>query len=373
MKRIVVAPDSFKGSLTSSEICSIIKEEIIREIPLAQVNTIPMADGGEGACKALIDATSGKKITVQVQNPLGEMFETYYGVLGDGETVVIEVATIIGYTLVTAQQRNILELTTIGVGQCILHALDQGYRKIIIGIGGSATNDGGIGMLQALGVTFYNKYNTKLPHDMSALFDVEQVDFKTMDERIYATDIRVASDVSNPLCGDQGTSYIFGFQKGATLEQVNYLDEKLNRFSQIVENHIDRSIKNVPGAGAAGGLGFALLSINGKIENGASIISELTNLNDKLKHADLVITGEGKTDLQTLMGKLPLFVASKAKEFNLKTIVISGEVDILHLKELNKEFHSLHSIVNGPISLEDSMKHAEVLLRSSVKNIVRLL
>lgn len=370
--RIVVAPDSFKGSLTSNQICAIIKDEIMTEIPNAIVETVPMADGGEGTCKALVHATQGKLIDVTVLDPLGNTIKTYYGVLGDGKTAVIEMATIAGYTMIPQGKRDIMKLTTYGVGQCIRHALDNGYRNIIIGIGGSATNDGGIGMLQALGITFYDKKGQKLPENMESLFYVDKVDYSTIDPRIYETNIRVASDVENPLCGPNGTSAIFGNQKGATTEQIAFLDQKLFKYAEIVEKHIHKQLKDLKGAGAAGGIGFALLSLNGKMEFGASIVSDIVKLEQKIKDADLVITGEGKTDEQTLLGKLPYYVASIAKQYNVKSIIISGEINY-NLPELHDVFYSMHSISSGPMSLQEAMNQTEELLRITVKNVARLI
>lgn len=370
--RFLVAPDSFKGSLTASKAGRVIESALIQEIPHAVVEVVPMADGGEGTVESFLFSTGGKRVELEVTGPTGEKIRTHYGVLGDGETVVIEVATVVGFMLVPEEKRHPAHLTTYGVGECILHALDSGFRRFIIGLGGSATNDGGLGMLQALGVAFRDiRGNTVTPYAAS-LSDVHEVDYDTIDKRLQETGIRVASDVDNPLCGSNGASYVFSLQKGAKPEQIEKLDRDMAAYATLIEHHLGKSFQHLAGAGAAGGLGFALLTIGGVRESGASLLAEIAGIERRLAHADWLITGEGKTDGQTLHGKVPYYLAKLAAAHDVPTILVSGCIEG-DLDDLYPIFTSLHAIGNGPISVEESMKKAEILLYDKTRNIARLL
>ena len=370
--RFLVAPDSFKGSLSANQAGQVIESALTQEIPQAVVEVVPMADGGEGTVDAFLLSTDGKRIEVEVTGPTGEKIQSYYGVLGDGETAVIEAATIVGFTLVPEEKRHPVHLTTYGVGECILHALDSGFRRFIIGLGGSATNDGGLGMLQALGVTFRDDRGNTVTPFASSLPEVYEVDYGTLDERLQKSDIRVASDVDNPLCGPDGATHVFSLQKGAKPEQLERLDQKMASYANCIEHHLDQSFQHLPGAGAAGGLGFALMTIGGVRESGASLLAEVAEIDRRLAHTDWLITGEGKTDAQTLHGKAPYYLAKLAGEHDVPTVLLSGCIEG-ELDTLYPIFTSMHAIGNGPMSVDESMKNAESLLYDKARNIARLL
>ncbi|MBM7663016.1 glycerate kinase [Bacillus mesophilus] len=369
---IIVAPDSFKGSLTSLEAGSAIKKGVLSEIPQANIEVIPMADGGEGTLSTLLFATKGSRFKVDVMGPLGKRVETQYGVLGNGDTVVIEMALISGLPMVPEGQRNPLYTTTFGIGEVILEAINSGYRKFIIGLGGSATNDGGLGMLQALGVTFLNDYGHSVRPFGESVSEVTIVDYSTLDSRVKECSFQIASDVENPLCGPNGASAVFGPQKGADQEIVQFLDKALSKFASLVEKEIKTSFAEVEGAGAAGGLGFAFLTIGGEIVSGAKLIGEATGLKDKILKSDLVITGEGQSDFQTLFGKVPGYIGKLAFEQNVNAVLISGSLGKGYEK-LYDYFLSCDSISTGPMSLQESMLNAEELLYKKAKNLARLL
>lgn len=369
---ILIAPDSFKGSASAAKIGEVIKNAIFIEMPQSSVEVVPMADGGEGTIEVLLHDSRGTKEKILVNNAKGEIIETYYGVLADSKTVIIEVALITGFNSIPLQHRIPLELNTYGIGECIIHALDQGYRKFIFCLGGSATNDGGIGMLQALGVNFQNERGENIPPHPIMMESIYKVDYSNIDPRIFDSSILIASDVNNPLFGDNGATYVFGPQKGVLKDQLQSLDDKIKHYSMYIENHLEKEFHRVPGAGAAGGLGFALLTLGAKMRSGAELIANKLKINEKLAKSDWVITGEGKTDEQTLQGKLPFVIASMAKEYDVPTILVSGALggDLDHLYH---EFDSVNSIALGPLSLEESIERTEELLYHCIRNIARLL
>ncbi|MGX1902619.1 glycerate kinase [Thermolongibacillus altinsuensis] len=368
--RIVIATDSFKECLTAQEVGQSIQKGIEVEIPDAIIDVLPMADGGEGTIDALIFATNGKKVELEATDAYGKRRRTYYGVLGDNKTAVIEIAKVVG--LETVSKRDPLNATSYGVGELILHALQSGYRKFIITLGGSATNDGGIGMLQALGGKFLDSNGNQVPGIGGALHKIESVDFSEINPLLKECELIVASDVENVLCGPNGATYVFGPQKGAKETDLFHLDTGLSHYSNLVENKLGKIIQNTPGAGAAGGLGFGLLVIGGQINSGAKIVSDAINLEKYIKTADWVITGEGKSDFQTLYGKVPVYVAKIAKKYGVKTILLSGALGRGY-QQLYEYFISCHSISNGPMSLEDSIKNAGQLLFDSSRNLARLI
>lgn len=370
--KIVVAPDSFKGSLSAKEVGLVIKEAFTAEIPEAQIDVVPMADGGEGTLDALLYAIGGKRIEMKSTGPLGERITTRYGILGDDETAVIEIAQVVGLPMIPKEKRNPMMTTTYGVGEQIIHAVKKGLRKLIIGLGGSATNDGGLGMLQALGVTFLDRNGNAVKPIGAELAEIEKVDFSTIHPAISRCEIKVASDVENPLCGTQGASHVFGPQKGGTQQQVEQLDLGLAHYASLVEQALERHFQHFAGAGAAGGLGFGLLAIGAEIVSGAQVVAEATRLQEKIKYADWVITGEGQSDFQTLYGKVPSFVAQIAKKHQRKTILISGGLGNGY-EQLYEDFVSCHSIATGPMTLMESMSNARHYLYSSTRNIARLI
>ncbi|OCT12043.1 glycerate kinase [Paenibacillus pectinilyticus] len=374
--RFVVAPDSFKGSLSAAKAGEVMTRAILLEMPDASVKVVPMADGGEGTVETLVSACNGKFVPLEVTGPLGELTETYYGLIdseSDGKSkAIIEAANIFGLTMVPMEHRNPLHTTTIGMGQVIRHVLDQGIRSLVIGLGGSSTNDGGLGMLAALGVQFKDQQGQLLPGFGRDLEQVAFADFSGLDTRLTECEIIVASDVINPLCGINGATYVYGPQKGATSEMVVALDEAMSRYAEVVETVLVNEFRHSPGAGAAGGLGFALLAIGAQIVPGAQLVGEMTKLKDHIRATDWVLTGEGKSDNQTLFGKLPYCVAQWAKEADKKVLLISGSIGEAH-EELYDMFTACFSIIQGPSTLELCIAEAEQNLFDCTRNIIRML
>ncbi|MBV7508900.1 glycerate kinase [Bacillus sp. sid0103] len=368
--RIIIAPDSFKECLSAREVALSLKKGFESELSSALVDIFPMADGGEGTLDALVYSTKGSKVDLQATGPLGEETTSGYGILGDGQTVVIEVAQIAGLQMTF--KRNPMITTSYGLGELINHALNKGFRKFIICLGGSATNDGGIGMLQALGGLFLNEKNEHVSPNGGALGSVISVNLSNMNHLLAECEIVVASDVENVLCGPEGATYVFGPQKGANKQDIVTLDEGMKHFATVCEKELGKSLQSIPGAGAAGGLGFAFLILGAKIQSGAKIVAQSIRLEQQIKSADWVITGEGQSDYQTLYGKVPIYVAKIAKQYKVKTMLISGSLGSGY-EQLYNYFDSCQSITKGPISVEDSMKNAKELLFDSSRDLARLI
>lgn len=368
---MIVAPDSFKGTLTAQEAAEAMSAGIKDYDPSINAILLPVADGGEGTMRSLVSATNGKLVTCIVQDPLGRKIEACYGVLGDKETCVIEIAEASGLMLLEKNERNPLITSTYGTGELIRHALDSGYRKFIIGLGGSATNDAGTGMLRALGMKFLDGNGDELRQGGGSLADLAEIDSSQFDQRINESEFLIASDVQNPLIGPSGASAVFGPQKGATSEMVQKLDESLTNFASMVEEKIGISLHDEKGAGAAGGVGGALLAFfPSEIKDGIQVVLEAISFHQHLKDADLVITGEGKTDTQTLSGKAPYGIAKVAKEVEKPVILISGTVDENSKQNLRRIFTEIHAIADGTVSKEQSIKHAAELLRRKTSHVI---
>ncbi len=328
MMKIVIAPDSFKGSLTAVEVSDAIDAGIKSAISTAYTVKVPMADGGEGTVECLVNATGGKVLKESVIGPLGEDVEASYGILGDGSTAVIEMAAASGLPLVPEEKRNPMITTTYGTGQLIKAALDHGCKKIIIGIGGSATNDGGAGMAQALGVRLIDDKGEEIGFGGAELKRIAKIDISSLDKRVYATEILVASDVKNPLCGPNGASAVYGPQKGATPQMVKELDKALAHFAEIIKRDLGKDVKDIPGAGAAGGLGAGLIAfLDAKLRPGIELVMESVGFEDIVKDAFLVITGEGKIDRQTVYGKVPVGVAKISKKYNIPVLAVAAVLE----------------------------------------------
>lgn len=327
--KIVIAPDSFKENLTSMQVATCIEKGIKKVLPKARCIKIPMADGGEGTVQSLVDATGGRIMKKQVTGPMGEKTSASYGLLGDGKTAVIEMAEASGLPLVPRDQRNPLLATTYGTGELIMDALDKGATTIIIGLGGSATVDGGAGMAQAIGVRFLSKDGKLIRECLGGgmLDRIHAIDTSGVDRRIRKTRFIIASDVTNPLCGKNGAAHVFGPQKGATPAMVKMLDRNLRHYADLIRRHLKKDVLNRPGAGAAGGLGAGLLAFTGaKMKRGVDLVVEITGLKKHLKGADLVITGEGRVDFQTAFGKTPAGVAKAARACKVPCIAIGGSL-----------------------------------------------
>ena len=372
MKKIVIAPDSFKGSMSAKEVADAVERGIKGVLSGVEVVKIPMADGGEGTVETLVDATMGKIVKLNVLDPLGNDAEAYFGILGDGRTAVIEMALASGLTMVPSDKRNPLITTTYGTGQLIKAALDHGCQELIIGIGGSATNDGGVGMAQALGGSFLDQEGQEIGFGGGSLSALKEIKISQLDQRIKRCTFKVACDVDNPLCGPKGASHVFGPQKGADSQMIKILDGNLAHLAEIIQRNIGIDVKNEPGAGAAGGLGAGLMAFcNARLQKGIELVIEATKLEEKVKGADLVITGEGQIDFQTVHGKTPYGVAQIAKKYKIPVVALVGSigpgVEVLYKEGIN----SIFSIVEGPMTLEDCMKNGPELAERTAGNVIR--
>ena len=371
--KIVIAPDSFKESLTALEVADAIEQGFKKFYPHADYVRIPMADGGEGTVQSLVDALKGKVVEQSVTAPLGNKIQAFFGISGDNQTAIIEMAAASGLHLVSPAQRNPLKTTSFGTGELIKAALDLGVKKIILGIGGSATNDAGAGMLQALGVQLLDVNNQQIGLGGENLSLISQIDLSKLDSRMQQDEILVACDVDNPLCGEKGASAVFGPQKGATPEIVQQLDRALFHFSDIVQQDLDLNIRDQAGAGAAGGMGGGLLLLpNVQLKAGVQIIIDAVNLNEQIKGADLVITGEGRMDSQTVHGKTPIGVAKAAKLFNKPVIAIVGSLKDDYEVVYKHGIDAVFPIIRQLKSLDETLKLGRENLISTAQNIARL-
>lgn len=356
---VIVAIDSLKGSLSSLQAGAAAKAGILRAIPAATVSIKPVADGGEGTVTALVSGLSGRSVTIAVTGPLGETVEATYGILPD-HTAVIEMAEAAGLPLVPAEKRNPMNTTTYGVGEMILHALDEGCRSFIIGIGGSATNDGGTGMLRALGCRFRKTDGTDIVPGAQELAGLVAIETEALDPRLKESRFSIACDVTNPLCGSNGASYIFAPQKGADPATVRKLDAALAHLADITAAILGTDLRDQPGAGAAGGLGFAFASyLNGTLRPGVDIVLDAVLPESELRVADIVVTGEGRFDGQTAMGKAPVGIARRAKACGCKVIVLVGSVEHSGARATQQNpplIDAVFPILPGAMTLEEAMR-----------------
>ncbi|WP_105904073.1 glycerate kinase [Haemophilus influenzae] len=372
--KFVIAPDSFKESLTALEVATAIETGFKRVFPDADYVKLPMADGGEGTVQSLVDATQGKLIECEVTAPLGDKVKSFFGLSGDGKTAIIEMAAASGLHLVPPEKRNPLLTTSYGTGELIKLALDLGVESFILGIGGSATNDGGVGMLQALGMQCLDSQDKPIGFGGAELANIVKIDVQQLDPRLQQVHIEVACDVNNPLCGECGASAIFGPQKGATPEMVKQLDAALSHFAEIAERDCGKQIRDQTGAGAAGGMGGGLLLLPSvQLKAGIQIVLDRLHLIDYVKDADVVITGEGRIDAQSIMGKTPIGVARTAKQFNKPVIAIAGclreDYDVVFDHGIDAVFPIIHQLSD----LSDILKQGEQNLISTAQNVARVL
>lgn len=368
---IVVAPDSFKGSLTSPQAANVMKQAIL-DLPYGDtVIAKPMADGGEGTVDALLASSTGDRIEVTCTGPLGDKIKTYYAIL-QNNTAVIEVANIAGLVQVPLSKRNPDATTTFGLGEAMKDAMDKGCKSFIIGLGGSATNDGGLGFLQALGMRAWDQEGKQAGIFGKDLLSVSKVDFDCFDQRLKHITINVACDVDNPLCGEKGASAVYGPQKGASSKQIPIYDRALSRFAALIEKQQGKVLHNLEGAGAAGGLGFAFLALGANLVSGAELVAKASAMEDAIKQADLVITGEGQSDEQTLYGKAPGYIAGLAQTYGIPTILISGSL-AGNLDVLRSKFHGCFSIITRPSTIEECMEQAETFLYNQTKQVMHLI
>jgi glycerate kinase len=370
--KIVIAPDSFKGSLSAKEICDCIEKGIRKVNNSVEIVKVPMADGGEGTVQSLIDCTGGTLVKKIVRDPLCRGVEAFYGILGDRKTAVIEMAAASGLPLLEGDERNPLITTTFGTGELIRDSMDRGCSNLIIGLGGSATNDGGAGMLMALGAKFLDGDGYSIGLGGKYLKRLRKIDLSGLDERIKKCSITAACDVNNPLCGPSGASHVFGPQKGADENAVKILDDALLHFAEVIKKDLGISVADLPGAGAAGGLGAGLTAfLNAKLKKGIDIVIETTGFEDKVRNADIVITGEGSIDYQTQFGKTPYGVAVVAGKYGVPVIGICGSigdgVEVLY----SKGFNSIFSIIDKPMSLEEALEKSAQLVEDAAERIIR--
>ncbi len=372
--RVIVAPDSFKGSISSIQAAAAVERGILKAAAKVKkevaVVKIPIADGGEGTVEAIIAGAGGKIIPTRVLDPLGREIQSFFGILPD-QTAVIEMATASGLNLINPEERNPLITTSYGTGQLIIKALEAGCANFIIGIGGSATNDGGVGMAQALGVKFLDQNNQGIGFGGGELAKIQRIDLSGIDPRIAGSTFTVASDVKNVLCGVDGASAVYGPQKGATTEMVAVLDRNLNHLAKMIKNDLGKDIALVPGSGAAGGLGGGLMAfLNAEIKSGIEIVMELTGFREKVREADLIITGEGATDFQTMFGKVPYGVAQVAGEYGKPVICISGTLGNGYQKLYDAGINAFFSIVDRPMTLAEAMERGGELLETTIENVM---
>jgi glycerate kinase len=391
--KVLIAPDSFKGSLSAKELCAAIAEGIRRVHPEAEIIELPLADGGEGTTENLVHASGGKLVQVQASDPLGRQVQAAYGLLGiddgdgtaaaanadadaangHGRTAVVEVAQASGLTRLTAAERNPLLASSRGTGELIAHALDAGCRRFIVGLGGSATNDGGAGLLQALGLRLLDADGAELPPGGQALARLARIDASALDPRLRECSVDAACDVANPLCGPDGASAVFGPQKGATPAMVAELDAALRRFGELIERERSIAVLQAPGAGAAGGIGAALLGFLGaRMRSGIEMVLEAVGWERHLRGADLVITGEGKLDAQTLSGKVIAGVCKSARQHGVPVVALCGGLDLTGAELERLGVAAAFSIVRGPCPLEHALANAAPWAAAQAEQIMRL-
>lgn len=371
---IVLAPDSFKESMTAKEVCEAMERGIRKANSQIRCIHVPMADGGEGTMQSLVDATGGRVYSKEVLGPLGNNVVAEYGILGNGEIGVIEMASASGIHLVDSEKRNPLITTTFGTGQLIKACLDKGVKKLLIGIGGSATNDGGAGFIQALGGRLLDENGDDLSYGGGALAKLHTIDLSNLDERLKYVSVEVACDVNNPLCGKEGASYVFGPQKGATREMIEILDQNLSHYAEVIKEQLGKDVISKAGAGAAGGLGAGLMAfLDVKLKSGIEMVIEYANLEEKVRDADMVWTGEGSIDFQTQYGKTPLGVAMIAKKYNKPVIALAGrvgnDIDVLY----DKGIDAIFGIMRGVTSIEEALVKGPENVEKTSENIIRLL
>ena len=374
IKKVLLAPDSFKECMTAKEVCIAMEKGIKRVNKNIECIHVPMADGGEGTTQSLVDATGGTMYNCEVYGPMGDKVIARYGILGDGKTAVIEMAEASGIQLVNIEDRNPMIATTYGTGELIKEVLDKNVERIIIGIGGSATNDAGAGMLQALGISLKDYNGNELSFGGGELGKLKTIDISNIDSRLSKVEIEVACDVKNYLTGENGASYVFGAQKGADSKMIKILDNNLKNFSDVVRSQLKKEIDMIEGAGAAGGLGAALAGFfNAKMKKGIDLVIEYSGLEEKVKDVDIVLTGEGSIDFQTKFGKTPIGVSTISKKYNKPVIAFSGKVgqEIDELYDLG--IKSVIGIVPGIVTIEEALKNGVKNLEVSVENIFRIL
>ena len=372
--RVVIAPQALKGSLTAAEVGRAIALGIQAVYPQAHVDVVPVADGGEGTIQALVDATGGEIVWQMVTGPLGSPVSAFLGLLGDGTTAAIEMAACAGLPLVPQAQRNPRITTTYGVGELLLAGVERGRRHFIVGIGGSATNDGGAGMAQALGASLLTEQGTAIDRGGAALTTLASISLEQLDPRLQECTFEVACDVTNPLCGPMGASAVYGPQKGATPAMAEQLDAALEHYASLLERDLGQSVRDIPGAGAAGGLGAGLLAfLHATLQPGAQLVLEAVKLETYIQKADLVITAEGQIDEQTAYGKSVGAVAALAKRYGLPVLALAGSLGKGYQKVYELGVDGIAVLPSGPMTLDYAMEHAAELTSEATERMLRIL
>ncbi len=372
--RIAIAPDSFKGAMTALEAATQIETGLKRVLSGITVRKIPMADGGEGTVRAIVESTGGRLVSRTVQDPLGRKIKATFGVSGDGDTAVIEMAEASGLALLKPKERNPLKTSTYGTGELIKHALKLGVSHILVGIGGSATNDGGTGMARALGVRFLDGKGRPVPEGGGSLRQVARIDRRRVDARLAGVSLEVACDVDNPLTGPQGAARVYGPQKGATPAMVKALDAGLLHLAGVIKRDMGKDILDVPGSGAAGGLGAGLMAFaDGTLRPGVDIVIDSVKLRQRMKGCDLVITGEGRVDGQTVFGKTPSGVARVARELGIPTIALSGCLGADYVNVHTIGIEACFASIENNVDEEDLPVQAPIMLANIAEQVARLM
>lgn len=372
--KILIAPQAFKGSISAVDAAAAMREGVLRVLPDAEVSAVAVADGGDGTLETLVEGSGGEIHHIEVTGPLGERRTAEWGAMGDGATAVIEMARTSGLALVPDEKRNPLVTTTFGLGEAIIHAIDAGYRRFIIGIGGSATNDAGAGMAQALGVRLLDSGGRDLEFGGAALSKLNNIDMSGLNDTVHSCEFLVACDVNNPLTGPTGASAIYGPQKGATPEMIESLDAALLHFAEVVRRDIGVEINDVPGSGAAGGLGGGMIAFaNGELRAGVDIVLDTVRLDDYLTGCNLVITGEGSMDHSTIYNKAPVGVAERAKRLGIPVVGISGSLGAGFQDVHEHGIDALASITPGPMTLDEASERAEELISNATEQVLRFM
>lgn len=372
--RILIAPDSFKESMTAKEAADAIEIGIRKVMPDAVCVKVPMADGGEGTTQSLVDATNGQLFQIEVLGPLGDPVTASFGLFGDGKTAVLEMASASGMQLIPHDQRNPLFTTTYGTGQLIKAALDKGAKHLVIGIGGSATNDGGAGMFQALGGRLLDKDGYELPYGGGSLDRLHTIDASNLDPRLKDVTVEVACDVNNPLTGENGASHVFGPQKGATPEMVERLDSNLKHYAKIIKEQLGKDVDQIPGAGAAGGLGAGLIAfLSAKLIKGVELVIQHTKLEQQMAGVDFIITGEGRIDGQTVFGKTIFGISTLAQKHNLPVIALVGCIGKGAEAMYEHGVTAMFSILSVSCTVETALQMGRENLIKTSENIARVL
>ena len=372
IKKILLSPQEFKESLSGIEVAMAMKKGIRNVDKNVTIDLCPVADGGDGTLQTLVDITEGELIKQKVHNPLGKIIDAEWGKLGDNKTAVIEMAKASGLALLNENEKDPMKTSTYGTGELFKSALDHGIKDFIIGIGGSATNDGGAGFASALGAKLLDSNNDVVIPSGETIGNISHIDISGLDKRLQEVKVRVACDVNNPLCGENGASNIFGPQKGANEETIKILDKSLRHWAKVIKDQLTKDILNVPGSGAAGGLGAGLMAFtDAELSSGADIVLDYLNYEKKLEGVDLVIVGEGQTDRSTKFNKSPVAVSLRAKKYNIPVIVISGSLGNGYNELQNMGIHSFFSIVNTPMDLQYAINNAFELIEISTQEIYK--